>query len=193
VSTYADPTQATVWFDGDAFRGPANGADPADPFASAPVSGVTTLSAFGAIKAGFAITPNSNSKDYDAWNNRSGATFLVVDGNTKTLIKFRASQMSKATILTKLRGGTIAETSAGNGIWKHTAGASEELALLLQLKGSDGVKKESFWIPRCKLSQQPEEVLDDGDLAGYAFEIEALAPTSGGQAVVPYTNWNPLA
>lgn len=193
MSTYADPTQAVVWFDGDAFRGPANGADPADPFANAPTSGATTLMAFGAIKAGFTITPDTNPTEYEAWNNRSGGTFLIVDGNMKTTIAFRSSQLSKATILTKLRGGTVAETVLGNNIWRHTPGVTEEFSLLLQLKGSDGVKKEAHWIPRARLSKQPAEVLDAADLAGYEWEIEALAPASGGQAVVPYTNWNPLA
>lgn len=193
MSTYADPTAAVVWIDGDAFRGPANGADPADPFASPPVTGVTPMLAFGAVKAGFEIDPVQDIKEYDVWNNRSGASFMLVEGNTVTTIKFRASQMSKATMLTQLRGGTVAETSPGSGIFKHTKGASEELSLLLQLRGADGVKKEAHWIPRCKLSKLPTESKGADDLDGFDFEIEALAPAGGGQAVVVFTNSNPLA
>jgi hypothetical protein len=193
LSTYADSSQAVVWIDGDAFRGPANGTQPTNPFASAPLSGATSLLAFGAIKAGFAITPDQEIKKYDVWNNESGAAFMTVEGNTTTTIKFRASQLSKATVMTALRGGSIAETSAGSGIWKHTDGSGEEFSLLLQLKGADGVKKEADWIPRCKLAKKPEKVKNDDDLDGYEFEIEVLAPAAGGQAVVPFTNWNPLA
>lgn len=193
MSTYADSSQAVVWIDGDAFRGPANGTQPADPFAAAPTSGATLLLAYGAIKAGFVITPDQEIKKYDAWNNESGAAFMTVEGNTTTTIKFRASQLSKATVMTALRGGSIAETSGGSGIWKHTEGSGEEFSLLLQLRGSDGVKKEGDWIPRCKLAKKPEKIKNDDDTDGYEFEIEVLAPTGGGQAVVPFTNWNPLA
>jgi hypothetical protein len=192
MSSYADSSAATVWIDGDAFRGAANGAEPPDPFASAPTSGGTAMAAFGGIKAGFKVTPDTDVTDYDVWNNESGATFLQVEGKTKVTITFRVSQLSKAAFLTYLRGGSVAETSTGNGIWKHTVGSGEEFSLLLQLRGSDGVKKAARWIPRCKLSKRLEDVLDDSDLAGWDIEIEVLAPTSG-QAVVPFTNWNPLA
>lgn len=193
MSTYADSSKAVVWIDGDAFRGPANGTEPVLPFAAAPQSGATVLLAFGAIKAGFAITPDQEIKKYDVWNNESGAAFYSVEGNTTTTIKFRASQMSKATVMTALRGGSIAETSAGSGVFKHTDGAGEEFSLLLQLKGADGTKREADWIPRCKLAKKPEKVKNDDDLDGFEFEIEVLAPSAGGQAVVPFTNWNPLA
>lgn len=196
MSTYADSSQAVVWIDGDAFRGPANGTEPTLPFAAAPTTGggsPVTLLAYGAIKAGFTITPTQDKKELDVWNNESGAAFYVVTGNTTTLIKFRASQRSKAAELTALRGGSVAETSGGSGVWKHTEGASEEISLLLQLKGADGTKKEAFWVARCKLSQKPEKVKNDEDLDGYEFEFEVLAPSGGGQAVVPFTNWNPLA
>lgn len=193
MSGYADSSQAVVWIDGDGFRGPANGTEPTNPFATSPTSGATSLLAYGAIKAGFTITPNTDKKEYDAWNNESGASFYTVEGNVKTQIKFRASQRSKATELTRLRGGSVSETSPGNGIWRHTEGSGEEISLLLQLKGADGVKKEGFWIPRCKLAEKPELVKNDDDLDGYEFTFDVLAPTGGGQAVVPFTNWNVLA
>lgn len=192
MSTYADSSQAVVWIDGDAFRGPVNGAEPADPFAAAPQTGAVTLLAYGAIKAGFTLTPTQDKKTYDAWNNKSGGPLVSVDGNTTTTVKFRASQMSKATVMTALRGGSIAETAASSGIFKHTEGEGEEFSLLLQLKGSDGVKREAHWIPRCKLAAKPEKIKNDEDLDGYEFEIEVLSPTGGGQAVVPFSNWNPL-
>jgi hypothetical protein len=192
MSTYADSSQAVVWIDGDAFRGPANGSEPTLPYATAPVSGATTLLAYGGIKAGFTITPSTDKKEYDVWNNESGAVFYTVDGNTKTQIKFRCSQRSKAAELTALRGGSVAETSVGSGVYRHTEGSGEEIALLLQLRAADGVKKEALWIPRCKLAEKPEKIKNDDDLDGYEFTFDVLAPTSG-QAVIPLTNWNPLA
>ena len=143
MSNYADSSQAVVWVDGDAFRGPANGAEPTLPFASAPQSGATVLLAYGAIKAGFTITPTEDIKEYDVWNNRSGAAFMEVAGNEKTTLKFRVSQISKAGVMTDLRGGSIAETSGGSGVFRWTYGSGEEFSLLLQLKGSDGVKREA--------------------------------------------------
>jgi hypothetical protein len=193
MSTYADSSQAVVWIDGDAFRGPANGTEPTLPFANAPTSGATALLAYGAIKAGFTITPSTDKKEYDAWNNESNAVFYTVEGNVKTQIKFRASQRSKAAELTALRGGSVAETSGGSGVYRHTEGSGEEICLLLQLRGADGVKKEALWVARAKLAEKPEKVMNDDDLAGYEFTFDVLAPTGGGQAVVPLTNWNPLA
>lgn len=193
MSNYADSSQAVVWFDGDAFRGPANGTEPALPFANAPTSGATVLLVYGAIKAGFTITPTEDVKKYDVWNNRSGATFYEVTAKEETTVKFRVSQISKAGVMTDLRGGSIAETSGGSGIWRWTYGTGEEFSLLLQLKGADGVKREAHWIPRCKVSKKPEKVKNDDDLDGWEFEITLLAPTGGGAALVPLTNWNPLA
>lgn len=193
MSTYVDGNQLVVWIDGDAFRGPANGTEPALPFAAAPVSGAVTLLAFGAIKAGFTITPTQDKKEYDAWNNETGAVLLAVQGNTKTTIKFRCSQRSRAAELTNLRGGSVAETSVGSGVYRTTKGSGEELSLLLQLKGSDGGRREAFWIPRCKLATDPEKNKNDDDLDGYEFEFDALAPSGGGQAVVPLDNWNIIA
>ena len=43
------------------------------------------------------------------------------------------------------------------------------------------------------MSKKPEKVKNDDDLDGWEFEITLLAPTGGGPALVPLTNWNPMA
>ncbi|WHT21020.1 hypothetical protein N8J89_08115 [Crossiella sp. CA-258035] len=189
MSIYADSAEAVLWVDGDAFRGAANLTAPTDPFAAAPAS----LEAYGAVKAGFTITPSQDKKTFDVWNNESGAAFFEFDGQTTQTIKFRVSQMSKAAVLTELKGGSIAETAGGSGIWKWTKGSGEEFSLLLQLKSSDSLKKMAYWAPRAKLAAEPELVKNDEDLDGWEFEITILAPSGGGQALTPYSNWNPLA
>src|SRR6184192_300842 len=98
MSTYADSSQAVLWVDGDAFRGAANAVAPTDPFAAAPAG----LSAYGAVKAGFTITPTAKKQEFDVWNNKTGASFYEYSGNEQTSIKFRVSQYSKAGTLTEL-------------------------------------------------------------------------------------------
>ncbi|ATE56145.1 MULTISPECIES: hypothetical protein [Actinosynnema] len=192
----ANAAQAVLWVDGDAWRGPGGAVIPADVFGNSPTTGDTTpaaMSAFGGVKAGFNITPTQDVKSYDVWNNESGGPFFEHEGQTTTRIRFRVSQYSKAAILTKLRGGSITETTAGAGQWRWNRGTEgDEFSLLLQLRGPGG-RKMAFWIERAKLSQDPEEIKNDDDLDGWEFEITCLAPSIESEAVVPLSNWNPLA
>jgi hypothetical protein len=193
----ANAAEAVLWVDGDVWRGPGGAVVPAAPFATSAVqTGDATpvaMSAFGAVKAGFNIVPTQDVKTYDVWNNESGGPFFEHEGPTITRIRFRCSQYSKAAILTKLRGGSISETAPSSGVWKwNKASNGEEFSLLLQMRGPNN-KKMAYWIERGKLSKEPEEVKNDDDLDGWEFEITCLSPTVETQAIVPLTNWNPLA
>jgi hypothetical protein len=194
MSTYVDSTKAVLWIDGDGFRGPANAVAPVDPFAAAPQTGdgsPVVLDAYGAIETGFSIDPNTQKKDYDAWNNQSGSAFLThIQPGTKSL-KFRVMQYSKASVTTLLRGGTI--SNPAGSVYKWNLGTGEEFSFLVQLKDALAVKKKAFWIARASLAAEPQEILNEDKVDGWEFEVNALAPVGGGLAIQPYTNWNPLA
>lgn len=186
MSTYADSSRARLWLDGDAFRGAANAATPTDPFATS----IASFDAFGGIKAGFTVTPSQDVSELDIWNNESGAAYYVSKKPPTYEIKFRPVDYSKATALTLLAGGSIAETSVGSGIWKWTQGADEEFSLLLRL--GSGAKKKAYYLPRATLSTPPEEVMNDDDIEGWDLVIKPLAPSGGAAAIQKFTTENPL-
>lgn len=186
MSTFADSSKARPWLDGDAFRGAANAAAPADPFAAS----LTGFDAFGGIKAGFTVTPNQEITELDIWNNESGAPYYVVKKPPTWSITFRPVDLSKATALTILRGGSITETGVGSGIFEWEYGDDEEFSFLLRVVTGD-VKKAIF-VPRATLATLPPENLNDEDLEGWDLDIKPLAPTSG-QAIQRFTTENPLA
>lgn len=187
MSTYADSSKARLWIDGDAFRGTANAAAPADPFAAS----IAGMDAFGGIKAGFTVTPNQDVQDLDVWNNESGAAYYTSKKPPTYGLKFRPVDYSKATVLTLLRGGSIAETAGGSGIFKWTEGADEEFSFLMRVV--NGNKKKAYYVARATLATIPEEVMNDEDLEGWDLEIKPLAPTGGVQAIQRFTTENPLA
>lgn len=189
MSNFVDATKTDFWFDGDAFRAPANTAVPADPFAS-------TLSGwepFGLVKAGFSLEQPAETKDFDGWNNRSGAPIYTQVKPPVPLLKFRSAQpRSRAASLTILRGGSIAETSGGSGIWKWTPGSEEFFALIVRVTSAISGNKQAYAMLNSKLLEIPTDDMNDDDLAGYDWQIRPLTPTSG-LAVQKYTSVNPLA
>lgn len=187
MSTYADSSKARLWIDGDGFRGVANAAMPADPFATS----IAGMDAYGGIKAGFTVTPSQEVKDLDIWNNESGAAYYTSKKPPTFAIKFRAVDNSKATALTLIRGGSIAETGVGTGIFEWIEGSDEEFSFLFRVV--NGTKKKGYYVARATLATIPEEVMNDDDLEGYDFEIKPLAPTGGVKAIRKITTENPLA
>lgn len=187
MSTYADSSKARLWLDGDAFRGVANAAVPTDPFAAS----ITGMDAFGGIKAGFTITPNQDVTDLDVWNNESGAAYYTSKKPPSYGIKFRPVDYSKATAMTLLRGGSIAETATDSGIWKWTEGSDEEFSLLIRVVS--GANKKAYYVARATLASIPEEVMNDDDLEGWDLEVKPLAPSGGVPAIQRFTTNNPLA
>lgn len=187
MSTYADSSKARLWLDGDAFRGTANAAAPTNPFAAS----ISGMDAYGGIKAGFTVTPSQDVTGIDIFNNTSGADYFTSKKPPSYSVKFRAVDQSKATALTLLMGGSIAETSAGSGIWKWTFGTTEEFSLLFRVL--DGTThKKAYYFPRVTLASIPEEAMTEDDLEGFDFEIKPLAPTGGLAAIQKFTTENPL-
>lgn len=187
MSTYADSSKARLWIDGDGFRGTANAAVPADPFATS----IAGMDAFGGIKAGFTVTPSQDVTDLEVWNNETGAAYYTSKKPPTFALKFRAVDYSKATVLTLLRGGSIAETGASSGIFEWTEGDDEEFSFLFRVV--NGAKKKAYYVARATLGTIPEEVMSDDDLEGFDFEIKPLAPSGGVKAIRRFTTENPLA
>lgn len=189
MSTFADSTKAHLWLDGDGFRAPAGTALPTDIFASS----LSGWDAFGGIKAGFAITRDRDVNEVDVWNNRTGAPYKRVKLPPKPTVALRPVDYSKATALTLLRGGSIAETPAGSGIFEWIEGDDEEFAFIMRVV--DGTTKKGYYIARCELTNLPEEHMGDADddVEGWDIELGPLAPIGGGAAVRKFTTFNPLA
>jgi hypothetical protein len=187
VSDYANPDLARLWLDGDAFRAPASTALPADIFANE----LTGWDAFGGIKAGFVITTDREITDVNVWNNTSGSPYKRRKQPPATTIALRPVDYSKATVLTLLRGGSVAETATASGIWEMIEGEDEQFGLILRVV--DGDKRKAYYIAKGELVNVPEENMGaDDDVEGWDLEIGPLAPGGGAKAVRKFLTENPL-
>jgi hypothetical protein len=185
MSDYASPADARLWLDGDAFRAPAGTALPSNIFASA----LTGWDAFGGIKAGFSREPSQDSTPLPVWNKRG--TYRLKKGDKIESIKFRPVDVSKASALTLLMGGSIAETSAGSGVWEWIEGEDENFALIIRVQ--DGTEWKAFYLEKAELATKPPETMDGEDIEGWDLEIQDLVPDSGGKSIRKFTSSNPLA
>ncbi|WML63660.1 hypothetical protein [Rhodococcus sp. AH-ZY2] len=187
MSTYADPTKAYAWLDGDIFRAPAGTALPTDPFAPTVTTGTApgvTWDAFGGVEAGFEVNPSRDIKTLPVWNRRK-APYKVIKGPLEERVKFRAVDYSKATVLTALQGGSITEIGSGSGIFKWEPGDDEDFAAIFRLSDDDG--NAGFYVERATLTTPPPRVFGGETLDGFEFELLALTP------IIPLTDFNPLA
>jgi hypothetical protein len=189
MSTHADPDLARLWLDGDAWRAPAGTALPVDIFSPSLASPWVP---FGGIKAGFQISVDQDISEVDVWNNTSGAPYKTRRQPPKPTISLRPVDYSKATILTLLRGGSVAETDDDSGIFELIEGTDEQFGLILQLR--DGTNNKAYFIKKCELGAVPEENPggDTDDVDGWDLEISPLAPGGGEQAVRKFLDFNPL-
>ncbi|RVW03010.1 hypothetical protein [Rhodococcus xishaensis] len=185
MSTHADPNKAYVWLDGDVYRAAAGTAMPEDPFAIAPVTGsdpVVAWDAFGGIEAGFEVNPSRDLKTLPVWNRRA-APYKAVKGTLEERIKLRATDYSKATVLTALQGGDIAETATG--VFQWNPGDDEDFAAMFILRDDEG--SAGFYCSRVTLTTPPPRVFGGESLDGFEFELLAL------DKVIPLTSFDPLA
>lgn len=182
MSTYADPSKAALWLDGDAFRAPAGTALPADIFAAS----LSGWEAFGGIKAGFTVERTVETTKLTVWN-KTG-TYRQRKGDEESTIKMRPVDLSKATALTLLTGGSMV---AGAGGFEWVEGAEEQFALIIRVV--DGTKKKAYFLKKAELVNRPGDVLNDDDLAGWDLEITALIPDDSSAPIRPFTLTNPLA
>ncbi|HEY3557401.1 MAG TPA: hypothetical protein VGL05_08055 [Kribbella sp.] len=185
MSDYASPADARLWLDGDAFRAPAGTALPVDIFASA----LTGWDAFGGIKAGFSREPSQDNTNLTIWNKKG--TYRQKKGEKTESIKFRPVDVSKATALTLLTGGSIAETSVGSGIWEWIEGDEETFALIIRVQ--DGTEWKAFFLKKAELATKPPETMDGEDIEGWDLEVIDLVPDDGSKSIRKFTSSNPLA
>jgi hypothetical protein len=182
MSTYADPSKAALWLDGDAFRAPAGTAEPADIFASS----LSGWEAFGGIKAGFNVNRTRETTKLTVWN-KTG-TYRQRKGDEEATITMRPVDLSKATALTLLTGGSISSAMGG---YEWIEGDEEQFALIVRVV--DGTKKKAYFLKKAELVNRPNDILNDDDLAGWDLEITALIPDDGSPAIRPVTDNNPIA
>lgn len=182
MSDYADPSKARLWLDGDAFRAPAGTALPADIFAST----LTGWEAFGGIQAGFEVERTQDTENLKVWN--KDGVYRKRKGDEEGTIRMRPVDMSKATALTLLVGGSI---SAGAGGYEWIDGADENFALILRVV--DGTEKKAYFMKKATLNNKPTETLNDEQLEGWDMEIAPLAPDDGTRSLRKFTSSNPLA
>lgn len=188
MSNFANPDLARLWLDGDAFRAPTGTALPANIF-------LTTLAspwvAFGGIKAGFTLTTAQDVTEVDVWNNKSGAPYKRVKQPPKPSIALRPVDYSKATVLTLLRGGSVAETATSSGVFEMIPAATENFAFIMRVV--DGTHQKAYFVPVCELTNIPEETMGAADdVEGFDIELGPLAPSGGGLAVRKFLTENPL-
>ncbi|WP_072689270.1 hypothetical protein [Rhodococcus marinonascens] len=183
MSTYADPSKAYVWLDGDVYRAPAGAAQPEDPFANVVMTDALTWDAYGGIEAGFEVTPKRDLKTLPVWNRRT-APYKVVKGPQEDRFKLRAVDYSQATVLTALQGGSITQIGATD-VYAWEPGDDEEFALICLVRDDD--KTAGFYCPRVTLATPPPRMFGGETLDGFEFELLALEP------VITLTSWNPVA
>lgn len=182
MSTYADSSKARLWLDGDAFRAPAETALPADIYAATLVG----WDAFGGIQAGFEVERTQQRTPLSIWN--KGGIYRQSKGDEDPTVRMRPVDMSKATALTLLTGGSIAAAASG---FEWIEGESEFFALILRLV--DGNDKMAYYCRKAELSNRPTETLNDEQLMGWDMEITPLVPADGSKPIRRITSNNPLA
>jgi hypothetical protein len=185
MSDYASPADARLWLDGDAFRAPAGTELPDDIFASA----LEGWDAFGGIKAGFSREPSQDNTPLPVWNKRG--TYRLKKGDKVETIKFRPVDYSKASALTLLTGGSIAETSVGSNVFEWIEGDEEFFALIIRVV--DGTEWKAYFLKKSELANKPTETMDGEDIEGWDLEIQDLVPDDGSKSIRKFTSSNPLA
>lgn len=181
MSNFANPADSRLWIDGDAFRAAENTAAPADIFAAT----LTGWDAYGGIKAGFDVERTQDVTELAIWN--KPGTYRLKRGDEKGTITFQATDESKATGLTLLRGGSV---SAASGGFKWTTGTTEQFALIV--RAIDGTEKVAYYMKSVELSAIPKETLNDDDLMVWEFQITPLVPDDGTEFIQKFTFSNPL-
>lgn len=167
MSTFADPSKAYLWLDGDAFRGKAGAELPEDVYAAK----LEGFDAFGGIEAGFELTSEQSITKKKVFNYRQSAYKVARDPLDEGM-KFRAVDNTKATVMTRMQGGKV--TMKGkNGVIEK--GIGEEFSLLVRL--DDGADKTAFFCPRATLSAPATRAAMDGqNLDGWEFSVTFLEP-----------------
>lgn len=165
MSEYANPTNANVWLDGDAFRGAPGIKPPADFFAKT----IENMLAYGGVEAGFNITTEQSVTKKKVFNYRQSA-YKVTRDPLDEGVTFRAVDDNEATRLTRAMGGKV---TIVDGRYRLEKGDGEEFSFLLRL--DDGEDDMAIWCPRATLSSAPTRAAIDGQtIDGWEFALTFL-------------------
>jgi hypothetical protein len=183
MSNFADPSKSRLWLDGDAFRAAAGTAIPADIFAAS----LSGWDAFGGIQAGFTIERPRNVEKLTIWN--AEGTYRQKKDQEEPSIQLRPVDLSKATALTLLTGGSLV---SANGGLRWDEGDEEFFAMIVRVV--DGTSKAAYYMEKSELANRPTEVLNDEQLMGWDMEVSPLIPDGGGKPLIRFTDpsYNPL-
>lgn len=179
MSTYANPAKAYDWLDGDAFRAPAGTVLPTDIFAAS----LSGWDAFGGIQTGFEVERTTPVDKRTVWNRKG--TYKLKKGDEEGTFKMRPVDMSKATVLTLLTGGSLVAAAGG---FEWLEGDEEQFAYICRVQ--DGTEWLAYYLEKAELGNKPTDVLNDEQLYGMDFEITPLVPDSGGRSVRKFTKSN---
>lgn len=182
MSDFANPAKSRLWLDGDAFRAPENTALPADIFAAT----LTGWEAYGGIKAGFEVEETQENERLTVWN--KDGTYRLKKGDVEAQIRFRPVDESKATALTRLRGGSI---SAAAGGFEWARGDEEQFAVIIRVQ--DGAEWAAYYAKKAEIDTIPTDTLNDDDIAGHDLVLVPLIPDDGSDQLRYFTKTNPLA
>ena len=167
MSTYADPSKAYLWLDGDGWRGEAGIDLPA--LTAEAIDAV--MKPYGGIETGFEVTADQKVEKKKVWNYRQ-APYKVARDPLENGMKFRAVDNTEATLLTRAQGGTI--TKVGEN-YHMVQGEGEEFSFLTCVR--DGDDESWFWCPRATLSAPATRAALDGqNLDGWEFTLTFLEP-----------------
>lgn len=167
MSQYANPENAYIWLDGDAFRGEAGADMPADVWAET----LADFAAYGGIEAGIEVTSEQSVTKKRVWNYRTAA-YKVAREPLDEGMKFRAVDNTEAVALTRAQGGKVTKVGDDYVLEK---GIGEEFSLLVRL--DDGTDKTAFFCSRATLSgPATRAALDGQNLDGWEFTITFLDP-----------------
>jgi hypothetical protein len=181
MSNFADPSKSMLWLDGDAFRAPVNTALPADIFASS----LTGWEPFGGIQAGFTVERPREVTKYTIWNKKG--IYRQRKGDEEPTISLRPVDLSVATALTLLTGGSIVSAAGG---FEWIEGDEEFFSFILRVK--DSTKEKAYYVRKGEMPNKPTETLNDEQLMGWDIQVTPLVPDDGSIALRPFTKLNPL-
>lgn len=182
MSNFANPAKAFLPLDGDAFRAPENTALPADIFAAS----LSGWDAYGGIKAGFEVEKTQENTKLKIFNKRG--VYRLKKGDQESAIRFRPVDQSKATVMTNIRGGSVAAAAGG---YEHIDGETEQFAVIIRVQ--DGDEWIAYYAKSAELDTIPLEKLDGEDLVGYDYVLVPLIPEDGSLPLRKFSKSNPLA
>lgn len=173
-----DATQVRVAGTGAIWKAPAGSTLPT-------TSSEAWNSAFvnlGYAEEGFTVTPNFKTTPVHGWQTRQVLRNITTEFDVK--FSFTLMQTNKATLSLAWGGATITPGTAGAFTLALPGDPAAEF--VLGIDWSDGSTSYRYVIPRASLTNIPAVKFTRKDAIKYSFEVQALAPADGTDAVKIY-------